>query len=133
KAALADLEQSLEALRVADSKHRLAFALLAACELETGYGQLERAQARAEEALRMADLLGRPSEVVLAHVALARIAAARGDEAEHRIRLEKLRARLSPLASHAARTAAEALLDDTRPAPAIRRENARASVSVVRH
>jgi len=107
----AELETWLEALRVADAKHRLAFTLLAAFEVDIDRKELVQAQERGEEALRMAELLDRSSEVVLAHAALARVAAARGDEAERQRQLAELRPRRSGSISRVARAAADALLE----------------------
>jgi hypothetical protein len=136
KAAATDLEQWLDALRVADAKHRLAFTLLAAFEIDTEQGRPEQAQERAEEALRMACLLGRPSEIVLAHVALARIAALRGDESGRRLHLEELRPRLSGAVSYVARAAAEALIRELPPPAAvsgIKQNDGFAGMSAARH
>jgi len=77
--ALAELETGLAALRVADAKHRLAYALTQAARLEVERGTLDLARAHAEEALRVAQQLRRPSETVLAHVVLTRVAARTGD------------------------------------------------------
>jgi len=134
--AAADLEQWLEALRVADAKHRLAFTLLAAFELDFDRNDLARAQVRAEEALRMAELLDRSSEIVMAHVALARIAAARDDGAECERQLADVRPLLSSAVSKVARGAAEALLKEQTavPAsPAMKRNDSFAGISAVRH
>jgi tetratricopeptide (TPR) repeat protein len=80
--ALAELERALAALRVADAKHRLAYALTQAARVEVERGTLDLARAHAEEALRVAQQLQRPSETALAHVVLARVATCRGDAAE---------------------------------------------------
>ncbi len=134
--ALADLEKWLEALRAADAKYRLAFTLLAVFELDFDRKEFLRARGRAVEALRMAETLDRPSEIVSAHVALARLAEARGDEAERQGQLAALRSRLSNAISHAARAAAASLLKEplsAAPTPAIKRSGGFEGISDVRH
>jgi hypothetical protein len=76
-----ELDDALVELRRADAKQRLAYELTRAAEaeLERGEPRLAHAHAHAEEALRLATLLERSSDVVLARVALARAAAASGD------------------------------------------------------
>ena len=73
--AIADDSGSLEAalvlLRAADAKHRLAFTLTRAARLDLERQRPDAAIARATEALRCAEALERPSEIVLAHVVLA--------------------------------------------------------------
>jgi len=131
-----DLEKWLEALRAVDAKFRLAFALLAAFELDFDRSEFLQARGRAEEALRMAGTLGRPSEIVLARVALARTAAACGDEAGRQGQLAALRPRLSNAVSHAARAAAASLLNEplsSSPTPAIKRSEGFEGISDVRH
>lgn len=65
------LDEALEHLRVADAKHRLAYTLTRAALLDIERGRLERAVARASEALGYAETLGRATETMLARVALA--------------------------------------------------------------
>lgn len=77
----ADLETALQGLRVADAKHRLAFALTRAAEIDLQGGRSDMARRRAEEALVAATTVGRRSEIVFARVALARVAAALEDAA----------------------------------------------------
>jgi predicted ATPase len=78
------LEVALKALRVADAKHRLAFVLTKTAEIEVGRGAAATALIRAEEALRLSKLLGRPSDAALAQVAAARAAAALGNDRGYR-------------------------------------------------
>lgn len=75
----AGLEDALEALRLADAKHRLASVLVRAADLDLARGDAARARARAEEALRLAEAVKRPTEAVSARAALARAHAALGD------------------------------------------------------
>jgi DNA-binding SARP family transcriptional activator len=74
------LEEALEALRLADAKYRLAYALTRTAEIDLRHGRPSSAHARAEEALRLAELLQRPSELVLARATLVRAAAALQDQ-----------------------------------------------------
>jgi hypothetical protein len=76
------LDQALDELRAADAKYRLAYTLTraAACDIEQGHEA--RAQQRAEEALEIARLLERPSEIALAQVVLVQAAAASADGEE---------------------------------------------------
>jgi DNA-binding SARP family transcriptional activator len=80
------LDPALEELRVADAKHRLAYTLSRAAQLDCEHRHFDRAQARAEEALEYATLLNRASEMMLARAILACTAGERGDTksvAEH--------------------------------------------------
>lgn len=74
-----DLAAALDELRSADAKQRLGYALTRAAEADLRRGDAASARARAEEALRLATLLERPSDVALARVALARVATMNGD------------------------------------------------------
>jgi hypothetical protein len=66
------LESAFEELRLADAKHRLAYALTRAARLDLGHGDVGAARSRSEEALRLADALGRPTERLFAAATLAR-------------------------------------------------------------
>jgi hypothetical protein len=79
------LEDALESLRMADAKHRLAHALLRATHGDFRRRDFEKARARAEEALRLAEILERPSEMVMAHVILLESAVLGSDREEPRI------------------------------------------------
>jgi len=65
------LDASLEDLRIADAKHRLAYILTQAALIDIERGRTDDAIARATEALGYAGLLERATETTLAHVALA--------------------------------------------------------------
>jgi DNA-binding SARP family transcriptional activator len=80
--AAAALEAALQELRFADAKHRLAYTLTRAARVDLERGEGRRARERAEEARRMAAVLGRPTEALLAGVTLARACRQTGDEAE---------------------------------------------------
>lgn len=90
----APLETAVEELRTADAKHRLAYTLTRAAWLDVERGRSESALTRAGEALRLAETLDRPTEILLAHAALALARKALADEAgyaEHVAALESLR------------------------------------------
>lgn len=106
----ADVERALEALAVADAKHRLAFALAVGAELDLRAGRHERAGKRAREALHLAMLLELPSEVAVAHAALARVAEAVRDEAGRQAHGEALRRLQDRNLSRHARNLVEALV-----------------------
>lgn len=112
-AAHASLEPAFEALRIADAKHRLAFALTRTAELELQRGRADEAERHAAEALAMAEALGRASETALAHAALARCAGARKDSVEARKHTDALHAAVLTELSAQARAAAESLLAES--------------------
>jgi DNA-binding SARP family transcriptional activator len=83
----AALETALDELRVVDAKHRLAYALTRAALRDVERGRNERAIERAREALDCAEALERPTDILLAHVALAEAHEAAGESeaaARHR-------------------------------------------------
>jgi hypothetical protein len=67
----ADLEPALEKLRVADAKHRLAYTLTRAAQLDCARGRFDAAALRATEALEYTTLLNRATEMALARAILA--------------------------------------------------------------
>ncbi|HEX4998744.1 MAG TPA: AAA family ATPase [Terriglobia bacterium] len=77
-----EIDAALEALRIADAKHRLAYALLRATRGDFSRGDVQKARARGEEALRLAEILARPSETALARVVLTRCALQQGASAD---------------------------------------------------
>jgi tetratricopeptide (TPR) repeat protein len=93
----AGLDAALEELRVADAKHRLAYALTRAALLDVERGRADLAIQRAREALGCAEALERSTEIVLAHVALAEAHRAAGDEkgaTQHRAAIARVDAAL---------------------------------------
>jgi DNA-binding SARP family transcriptional activator len=82
------VEAALDELRRLDSRWMLAYVLTFAASHDLERGLPDRAGARAAEALRAADAVGRRSEAALAQAILARVALARGDAAEARRHLE---------------------------------------------
>jgi hypothetical protein len=68
----ATLDSSLEQLRAADAKYRLAYTLNRAAWVDLERQRPEAALARASEALHCAEVLERASEIMLAHLILAR-------------------------------------------------------------
>jgi DNA-binding SARP family transcriptional activator len=85
-----ELEAGLHALRMADAKHRLAYALTHAALIDLRLQKPAQARERCLEALPIARLLDRPSETLLALTLLARAALDVGDRAEHQARLKEL-------------------------------------------
>jgi DNA-binding SARP family transcriptional activator/tetratricopeptide (TPR) repeat protein len=75
---------ALDALRALDAKALLSRALTLAAATDLEYGHLQRAAARAEDALSAATVVGRRSEIVMALVILARVALRRGEAAAER-------------------------------------------------
>lgn len=74
------LDQAVEDLRIADAKHRLAYTQSRAAMIDLKRGRIESAVSRAREALQCAELLQRPTEMLLAHIALYHAGKATGDE-----------------------------------------------------
>ncbi len=77
--AMAGLETALGALRIADTKQRLAEICIAAAGLLLERGDLNIAKRLAEEALSAAELLNRPSDMAASLALLCRIARAGKD------------------------------------------------------
>jgi DNA-binding SARP family transcriptional activator len=73
------LERAIDVLRQIDAKALLSRALLIAAALDLDRGQPARAEARADEARRAAEVVGRRSDVVTVLAIRARLALARGD------------------------------------------------------
>ncbi len=93
------LEDGLQSLRDVDAKQRLAFVLTQTALVESARGQLDVAQARAEEAVELGRSLQQPSELALAKSVLLRIARERGESAEVKALAEELRS-ISGYARH---------------------------------
>jgi len=87
-----NLDQALQDLRVADAKHRLAYTQSRAALMDLERGRAARAVERANEALSCADLLQRPTELLVAHTALAKAYRALGDKERRREHIEAMRA-----------------------------------------
>jgi hypothetical protein len=102
-----ELEESIEALRTADAKHRLAFVLTRAAELDLHRGDAGSAHARAAEALKMGEVLEAPSEIAHATALLIRAAAALGEAAD----AARYRDVLSRMAASAVSARARAAMD----------------------
>jgi DNA-binding SARP family transcriptional activator len=75
------LESALDDLRAADAKHRLAYTLTRAALIDVDRKRLQAAIAHAGEALNCAEAVDRATEVMLAHLALARAYQAANDSA----------------------------------------------------
>jgi hypothetical protein len=101
-----ELDEALEALRLVDAKHRLAYALNRAAEVDLGAGNPALAVRRAQEALANAEVLDRKTEALVARVVLAGAAAVLDDEAEEQAHLAAIRELLdAPVAAWARRKA----------------------------
>jgi predicted ATPase len=85
------IERALAGLRAIDTKGHLAYALNFLANLDLGAGYLERAKARAEEALRAAEAVGRRTEVARARTVLGQVAHRTGAVASASAELEALR------------------------------------------
>jgi DNA-binding SARP family transcriptional activator len=107
-----ELDDALTALRHADAKQRLAWALTRAAEADLRAGRPERAATRAAEALELARPLERTSDVVLALVVRAGAAAASDGAPEAARELAALDPSALRLASEEARSAVLALRRD---------------------
>lgn len=77
------LHDSLDALRHADAKYRLAYVLTRAALLDLKRRRFDDARTRAEEALEYAQTLERATEQLLARCVLAEAHRAAGDAAAH--------------------------------------------------
>jgi len=104
------LDEAVEGLRAADAKHRLAFVLTRAAEIDVRRTQPQLARRRAEEALRLAQALESTSEIALARAILAHCATALGDAGARQRQFDELGAAPAVLSAHARRML-ESLLD----------------------
>jgi DNA-binding SARP family transcriptional activator len=68
------LDECFDLVRQADAKQRLTYLLNRAAMLDIRRGQLAKALERSSEALQLAELMERPSEILLARINLAVIA-----------------------------------------------------------
>lgn len=66
-------------LRIADARYRLAYTQSRAAMIDLERGRFDSARARGREALKCAELLQRPTEMLIAHLALFRAAEVSGD------------------------------------------------------
>jgi DNA-binding SARP family transcriptional activator len=76
------LEAAADALRAADARGLLAYTLLFIADDDLRAGRTPLARRHAEEALRAAELVGRCSDVALAHALLVRAALSDNDRSE---------------------------------------------------
>lgn len=108
----AGLDEILQSLRQADAKQRLAFLLNRGAMLDIRFNRLASAADRAGEALQLAQLMERPSELLHAHISLAEILGQRGapEQAVHLAAVQELAA---GQVAHWARERADALLART--------------------
>jgi len=106
------LETAIEELRIEDAKARLAYTLTRAAQVDLERGDGRRARGRSEEARRMAGVLGRPTEELLAGVTLARACLRTGDETSARAIARELATAGYAGAATPARRELETLLQD---------------------
>jgi predicted ATPase len=104
------LDAALAELRVVDAKLRLAYTLTRAAQVDLGRGDGARARRRAEEARRTIEVLGRPTEALLAGVTLARACRQVGDDGGAERVLHELHEMETAGAAALARRALEELL-----------------------
>ena len=95
---------------MADAKHRLAYTLTRAARVDLERGDAQRARTRSEEARRIAAVLGRPTESLLATATLLRACRELGDDAEIERLLGELRNAELSGAAQVARGERDALL-----------------------
>lgn len=69
----AGLDSAIDAVRAADAKQRLTFLLNRAAALDRACARSGAALARATEALQLAELMERPSEILLARITLEQL------------------------------------------------------------
>lgn len=89
------LDAALEQLRIVDAKHRLAYTLTRAAQLDCERGRMDDAGRRASEALEYATLLQRATEMILARAVLCCTCRENGDAtaaAEHAAAIAELEA-----------------------------------------
>ena len=87
------LDAALEQLRIVDAKHRLAYTLTRAAQLDCERGRMDDAGRRASEALEYATLLQRATEMILARAVLCCTCRENGDAtaaAEHAAAITEL-------------------------------------------
>ncbi|MGE4014454.1 MAG: hypothetical protein AB7G15_20220, partial [Alphaproteobacteria bacterium] len=106
------LERNFEALALADAKHRLAFALNRAARIDLRRNRPAQARAHAAEALRIARLINRPTEIAFALLNAAQAAAAEGDVAAQAQHTTELRRMLGPAIAARVRGDVEAYLGE---------------------
>jgi DNA-binding SARP family transcriptional activator len=105
-----EVDAALESLRMTDAKHRLAYGLLRAAGTDFRSENIERARSRSEEALRLAEALERPTEIVMSRVFLLQCASKRGASAEALQHAEFLRGtNMNLIAAHVRDKALQAL------------------------
>ncbi|MEM7434333.1 MAG: AAA family ATPase [Myxococcota bacterium] len=79
-----ELDEALVQLRDSDAKQRLATVQIDAALIDSARGEHDRARSRAEEALRLSEILDHGTNIARAQWALLRIARETGDEVAER-------------------------------------------------
>jgi DNA-binding SARP family transcriptional activator/tetratricopeptide (TPR) repeat protein len=87
----AALERAIARLRDVDAKGMLAYVLNFAASLDLARGRIDSARARAEEALRAAEIVERCTQTVIAHALLGKVALQAGDRTAAARHLDELR------------------------------------------
>jgi len=114
------LHDALMELRLIDAKQRLTVVLIHLALVELARGDAEAASVAAEEAVAVADVLGRPSDVARTRAVAARCAQATGDDAVFARHAAALRAMaLDGLSTQARAEAAPVLNAGASSAPAV--------------
>ncbi len=85
------LQRAIDALRQVDAKGMLAYVLTFAADIDRARGASDRARARAEEALVVAQIVARRSLVALARAVIAETALGSGDRDTARAHVEATR------------------------------------------
>jgi len=98
-------------VRAADAKQRLTFLLNRAACIDIHVGQFERALVRSSEALELAQLMERPSEILLARINIQLIGQ-RGSEAGGEANLVSIAELSAGTVAQWARERAAALLSE---------------------
>jgi hypothetical protein len=104
-----ELDQSLQAVRQIDAKARLTYLLNRAAALDVRHGCPERALARSREALELAQVMERPTEILLARLNIAELQRT-GNAADQVQNLECIRQLMEGVVADWARQSAMELL-----------------------
>lgn len=107
------LDARLQAVRAADAKQRLTFLLNRAAALDIRCGQWDRALQRSTEALALAELMERPTEMLLARVVIE-VINRKNNKAEDGTNLEYIEKISAGTVAGWARERAAALLADAK-------------------
>jgi tetratricopeptide (TPR) repeat protein len=110
--AAALLQEEVDHVRASGAKYRLAYVLTRAAELDLRSGNSVHARMHAQEALEIAQILDRPSEIALAYALLAQAAEALKDQEALKQHTEELHKLSLAGASHYVQQAVQRLVGD---------------------